>query len=41
MNWQGLVDTVRNLQLDISIDGQLLKTLRDKAVGKTTAVMPA
>lgn len=30
--WQGLLDTVLNLQLDISIDGQMLKALRDRAV---------
>jgi hypothetical protein len=28
------LDTVLNLQLDISIDGQLLKAMRDRAVSK-------
>jgi len=33
--WQGLLDTVLNLQLDINIDGQLLKAFRDKVVAVT------
>lgn len=36
--WQGLLDTVLNLQLDISIDGQLLKAMRDRAVSQLAYV---
>lgn len=35
--WQGLMDTVVNLKLDISIDSQMLKTMRDRtAISKAS-----